>query len=92
MNRVVTLLDGKYEIQIEDLTGIMLFLRNGEPWPGGQERFGHAGMVAALVDRVFELEAALIHEYHEGDGGDHLGEKLMTDQDKIDYMLARVPK
>jgi len=49
-----------------------------------------------VVDRdghVAQMEAALIHEYHElVGGGDYIGNKLMTAQDKIDYMIARVPK
>lgn len=66
MKRTVKLLDGKYEIQKDDGTGAMLFLRHGETWPAGQALFQYAGMVAALVDRVAELEdeiAALVHPH-----------------------------
>lgn len=42
---------------------------------------------------IAQLEAALISGYHElVGGGDYLGDKLMTAQDKINYMIARVPK
>jgi len=88
MIRAVKLLDGKYEVRIEDGTGAMLFLRNGEPWPGGQALFQHAGLVAALVDRVADLESALIHEYNEEwDVGDSI-----TDEAKVQFLIDRIPK
>lgn len=51
----VKLLDGKYTINYDN--GVMEFLRHGEAWPAADElRF--TGVVAALVQRVIELEQA----------------------------------
>lgn len=57
-------------------------------------KFDEAAYIIAQRDaRIADLEAALIHEYHElTGGGDYRGEKLITAQDKINYMIARVPK
>lgn len=52
----VSLDNGKYEIKLDDKTGAMTFLRNGEAWPAGQEAFQHAKVVYCLVQRVLELE------------------------------------
>lgn len=50
----VNLLDGKYTITYDN--GVMEFMRHGESWPAGNE-LRHTGVVAALVQRVIELES-----------------------------------
>lgn len=54
----VSLENGKYEIKVDDKTGAMTFLRNGEAWPGGQEAFQHAKIIYCMVARILELEKA----------------------------------
>jgi len=56
MKTGVILDSGKYVINFDDSTGEMKFFRNGEDWPAGNE-LRHAKVVAALVQRVIELES-----------------------------------
>ena len=53
--RRIELDNGKYIIEFND-QGYMKFFRHGEPWPGGQAAFEHAGMILAMVYRIEELE------------------------------------
>lgn len=52
----VSLENGKYEIKVDDKTGAMTFLRNGEAWPAAQEAFQHAKLMYCMVARILELE------------------------------------
>lgn len=49
--------DGKYEIDRDDQTGLMVAVRrNGEPWPEGFDDLRFMKVVGAMLNRIDELQ------------------------------------